>query len=104
MRSGVTSADAEEVKALRREVRELRRANEILRKASAYFRGDLQHVTDRPGGARPPTAALKAMIRRLVDERDDHRVADRAGRRATRLDVEIRRPARARRRPGAVDR
>ena len=41
---GVTSADAEELKALRQEVRELRRANEILKKASAFFAAEL----DRP--------------------------------------------------------
>jgi len=37
VRSGVTSAEKEELAHLRREVRELRQANEILRKASAYF-------------------------------------------------------------------
>ncbi|TPE46658.1 transposase, partial [Amaricoccus solimangrovi] len=36
-RSGVTSAEKEELARLRREVRELRQANEILKKASAYF-------------------------------------------------------------------
>ena len=41
---GVTSADAEELKALRQEVKELRRANEILKKASAFFAAEL----DRP--------------------------------------------------------
>ena len=45
LRAGVTTAEAEEVKALRREVKELRRANEILRKASAYF---AQAELDRP--------------------------------------------------------
>jgi len=44
-RPGLTSADADELKELRREVRELRRANEILRKASAYF---AQAELDRP--------------------------------------------------------
>ena len=44
-RPGTTTADAEELKALRQEVRELRRANEILRKASAYF---AQAELDRP--------------------------------------------------------
>ena len=34
---GLTSQEAERLKALERENRELRRANEILRKASAYF-------------------------------------------------------------------
>ena len=37
LRSGVTTAEQERIKALEREVRELRQANEILRKASAYF-------------------------------------------------------------------
>lgn len=37
VRSGLTTDQWEELKALRRENRELRRANEILRKASAYF-------------------------------------------------------------------
>jgi transposase len=44
-RPGVSSEEAEELKALRREVKELRRANEILRKASAYF---AQAELDRP--------------------------------------------------------
>jgi transposase len=43
-RPGVSSAEAEEVKALRREVAELRRANEILKAASAFFAAEL----DRP--------------------------------------------------------
>jgi transposase len=43
-RPGVTTADAEELQALRQEVRELRRANEILRRASAFFAAEL----DRP--------------------------------------------------------
>jgi transposase len=42
---GTTTADAEELKALRQENRELRRANEILKKASAYF---AQAELDRP--------------------------------------------------------
>ena len=37
LRSGVTTAERDRLKALEREVRELRQANEILRKASAYF-------------------------------------------------------------------
>ncbi len=36
-RQGVTTQEAQRIKALEREVRELRQANEILRKASAYF-------------------------------------------------------------------
>jgi transposase len=43
-RPGATTADAEELKALRQEVRELRRANEILRRASTFFAAEL----DRP--------------------------------------------------------
>ena len=42
---GTSTADAEELKALRQENRELRRANEILKKASAYF---AQAELDRP--------------------------------------------------------
>jgi len=34
---GVTSAEREEIKALRKEVAELKRANEILKTASAFF-------------------------------------------------------------------
>ena len=36
-RGGITTEQAEKMKALEREVRELKQANEILRKASAYF-------------------------------------------------------------------
>jgi transposase-like protein len=36
-RPGVTTAEAEELKRLRRENKELKRANDILRTASAYF-------------------------------------------------------------------
>ena len=43
-RAGTTSADAEELKALRQEVKELRRANEILKRASSFFAAEL----DRP--------------------------------------------------------
>jgi transposase-like protein len=41
---GVTTVEAERVKALEQEVRELRRANEILKRASAFFAAEL----DRP--------------------------------------------------------
>jgi transposase-like protein len=41
---GVTTAEAERVKALEQENRELRRANEILKRASAFFAAEL----DRP--------------------------------------------------------
>ena len=41
---GTTTADAEELKALRQEVKELRRANEILKRASSFFAAEL----DRP--------------------------------------------------------
>jgi transposase len=37
VRSGPTTQEHEQIKALERENRELRQANEILRKASAYF-------------------------------------------------------------------
>src|SRR3954470_18853538 len=40
-RVGVSSADAERVKALERENRELRRANEILKAASVFFAREL---------------------------------------------------------------
>ena len=36
-RPGLTTAEAEELKQLRRENRELKRANEILKTASAFF-------------------------------------------------------------------
>ena len=42
---GVTTAEAERIKALEQENRELRRTNDILRKASAYF---AQAELDRP--------------------------------------------------------
>ncbi len=41
---GVSTSEAERVKALEQEVRELRRANSILRSASAFFAAEL----DRP--------------------------------------------------------
>ena len=41
---GVTTEDAERIKALEQEVKELRRTNEILKKASAFFAAEL----DRP--------------------------------------------------------
>ena len=43
-RPGTTTAEAEELKALRQENAELRRANKILRSASAFFAAEL----DRP--------------------------------------------------------
>lgn len=43
-RPGVTSGEAERVRALEQENRELRRANEILKRASAFFAAEL----DRP--------------------------------------------------------
>jgi transposase len=36
-RPGMTTAEREEIKALKKEVAELRRANEILKTASAFF-------------------------------------------------------------------
>ena len=44
-RGGITTEQAEKMKAVEREVRELKQANEILRKASAYF---AQAELDRP--------------------------------------------------------
>ena len=41
---GVTTAEAERIKALEQEIRELRRANAILKSASAFFAAEL----DRP--------------------------------------------------------
>jgi transposase len=43
-RPGVSTAESEQIKALKREVAELRRANEILKSASAFFAAEL----DRP--------------------------------------------------------
>ena len=43
-RAGTTTAESEEVKALRQEVKELRRANAILKSSSAFFAAEL----DRP--------------------------------------------------------
>jgi transposase len=43
-RPGVTTAESEQIKALKRENAELRRANEILKSASAFFAAEL----DRP--------------------------------------------------------
>ena len=43
-RPGVTTAEHEQIKALKRENAELRRANEILKSASAFFAAEL----DRP--------------------------------------------------------
>ena len=40
-RDGVTTAEAERIKALEKEVRELRRANEILKDASIFFATEL---------------------------------------------------------------
>ena len=44
-RGGITTEQAEKMKALEREVRELKQANDILSKASAYF---AQAELDRP--------------------------------------------------------
>lgn len=44
VKPGVTTAEAERIKALEQENRELRRANEILKRASAFFAAEL----DRP--------------------------------------------------------
>jgi transposase-like protein len=45
VREGLTTTEADRIKALERENRELRQVNEILRKASAYF---AQAELDRP--------------------------------------------------------
>lgn len=45
VREGLSTAEADRMKALERENRELRQVNEILRKASAYF---AQAELDRP--------------------------------------------------------
>jgi transposase len=44
-RPGLTTAEHEQIKALKRENAELRRANEILKAASSFFAAEL----DRPG-------------------------------------------------------
>ena len=44
-RGGITTEQAEKMKALEREVRELKQANEILRKASAYFAPPRAHAS-----------------------------------------------------------
>ena len=46
-RGGVTTAEAERIKALEKEARELRRANEILKDASVFFATDLNDQTRR---------------------------------------------------------
>jgi transposase len=43
-RPGLTTAESEQIKALKKEIAELRRANEILKSASAFFAAEL----DRP--------------------------------------------------------
>ena len=47
LNSGLSAAEAEEMRRLRRENLELRRANEILRKASAFFAAELDRPTTR---------------------------------------------------------
>jgi transposase len=56
VKPGVTSEDAEELKALRQEVKELRRANEILKKACRLFsrRSSTAHRSSRQVHRRPP--------------------------------------------------
>ena len=46
-RGGVTTAEAERIKALEKEVRELCRANEILKDASIFFTTELKGQTRR---------------------------------------------------------
>ena len=47
VRPGMTSAEAERLKALEQEVRELRRANEILRRAATFFGAELDRQQRR---------------------------------------------------------
>jgi transposase len=48
VREGLSTAEADRIKALERENRELRQVNEILRKASAYFaQAELAHPFKR---------------------------------------------------------
>ncbi|MER6987333.1 IS3 family transposase [Micrococcus luteus] len=61
---GVTTAEAQRIKALEAEVRELRRANEILKTASAFFAG---------GGARPQAEVAEVPTAMLVEYIDEHR-------------------------------
>src|SRR3954447_13293370 len=53
-----TSAEREEIKALRKEVYELHRANEILKAASVFFATELD--ADRPKGAASSTSIAAA--------------------------------------------
>ncbi len=46
-RGGVTTAEAERIKALEKEMRKLRRANEILKDASIFFATELKGQTRR---------------------------------------------------------
>ena len=46
-RPGVTTAEAEELKRLKRENAELRRANEIVKAASAFFAAELDRPANR---------------------------------------------------------
>jgi len=46
-RAGLTSAEREELKALRKENRELKRSNAILRSASAFFAAELDRPSTR---------------------------------------------------------
>src|SRR3954463_706279 len=47
VRPGVSTAEAERVKALEQEVRELRRANEILKRAATFFGAELDRQQRR---------------------------------------------------------
>jgi transposase len=47
VRAGVTTSEAERVKALEQEVRELRRANEILKRAAVFFGAELDRQQRR---------------------------------------------------------
>ncbi len=62
-RGGITTEQAEKMKALEREVRELKQANEILRKASAYFA-----PLSGPCAARPCRAAGRSSTAHSNDD------------------------------------
>ena len=62
-RGGVTTEQAEKMKALEREVRELKQANEILRKASAYFAPALIAASgDCRAAGRPASLVSKSSV------------------------------------------
>jgi transposase len=65
---GVSTAESEELKRLRRENAELRRANEILKAASAFFAAELcatRRDVDRGGGERPFPSGRRSGLTKL---------------------------------------